>query len=311
MAGDWIPVRCNLPEDPAVIAIAAATSLDEFAVVGRLLKLWAWANQHTTDGNARGVTESWVDRQVGVSGFAAAMSAARWLLIDAGGVIFPKFDAWNSKNAKQRALTARRVACHKLKGNAPGNAPGNGASVSDALPTEQNRTEKEKTPLPPAPAGGGAGGGSEVKTDDADPKPKKPRKPKPHPERDPLFLKFWEAWPKKIAKPPAARAFQKLDADEALLDLILAGVARWSKSPQWTKDRGEFIPYPATWLNARQWEDEVGGPPAPKKDHAKATRELREREARLRAESAPPTLVLGMLAGIAKVPPAEAPRSSG
>ena len=26
---------------------------------------------------------------------------------------------------------------------------------------------------------------------------------------------------------------------------------------QWKKDSGRFVPYPATWLNNRRWEDEL------------------------------------------------------
>ena len=29
------------------------------------------------------------------------------------------------------------------------------------------------------------------------------------------------------------------------------------ETKQWTKNSGEFVPYPATWLNAEGWEDEV------------------------------------------------------
>jgi len=32
------------------------------------------------------------------------------------------------------------------------------------------------------------------------------------------------------------------------------------KSPEWTKDNGKYIPYPATWLNAKGWEDELDEP---------------------------------------------------
>lgn len=154
MAGDWIPMRCDLPEDPAVISIAATLGVDEFAVVGRLHRLWAWANKHTTTGNAHGVTSEWVDRYLSTPGFAAAMHSAGWLRIRSGGIDFPNFDRWNSQNAKQRALTARRVATHKLKTSGLGNAKGNAPSVSDALPTEQNRTkQKRKVPSEPTSAG--------------------------------------------------------------------------------------------------------------------------------------------------------------
>ena len=153
MAGDWIPMRCDLPEDPAVISIAATLGIDEFAVVGRLHRLWSWANKHTTTGNAPGVTSEWVDRYLSTPGFAAAMHSAGWLRVRSGGIDFPNFDRWNSQSAKQRALTARRVASHKLRAADLDNAKGNAHSVSDALPTEQKRTEeKKKVPTEPLSA---------------------------------------------------------------------------------------------------------------------------------------------------------------
>lgn len=146
MAGDWIPMRCNLANEPEVIAVAAAIGVDEDAVVGKLHRLWSWANQHTTDGNARGVTYSWVDRYLNCEGFAAALESQGWLTRDGGAVHFPKFDRFNSQGAKSRALTAKRVAEHKSKSN----AKANGASVSGALPREEKRREEESSsPLPP------------------------------------------------------------------------------------------------------------------------------------------------------------------
>lgn len=69
---------------------------------------------------------------------------------------FPKFDRFNSQGAKQRLLTAKRVATHKRSGNDEGNAQGNAATVTQALPKEQKRTEEKRreqkkgdTPLPP------------------------------------------------------------------------------------------------------------------------------------------------------------------
>ena len=58
--------------------------------------------------------------------------------------------------------------------------------------------------------------------------------------------------------------FKKVAPDEQLMSVILAGIEQAKKSAQWLKDSGQFIPYPASWLNAKGWEDdystEVGGP---------------------------------------------------
>jgi hypothetical protein len=67
------------------------------------------------------------------------------------------------------------------------------------------------------------------------------------------FALFWEAYPKKKNKGHAEKAFNKLKQP---LDVLLAAIAVARSSPEWLKDGGQYIPYPATWLNARGWEDE-------------------------------------------------------
>lgn len=69
------------------------------------------------------------------------------------------------------------------------------------------------------------------------------------------FDRFWSLYPRKQSKSAAFKAFQKLNPDEDLLGLMLDALVQQAKSPQWTKDGGEYIPHPATWLNGRRWED--------------------------------------------------------
>ncbi len=68
----------------------------------------------------------------------------------------------------------------------------------------------------------------------------------------PGFAEFWVAYPKKVAKPDAERAWQKQQPD---IEAAIAAVTTQSKSKQW-RDGKQFIPHPATWLNSRRWEDE-------------------------------------------------------
>lgn len=87
------------------------------------------------------------------------------------------------------------------------------------------------------------------------------------------FEKFWSVYPKKTAKQQAFKAWQKLDPDEELLSKILASLERQRKSVQWTKDNGQFIPYPATWLNGKRWEDELQEVQNGKSDKNNTTRD--------------------------------------
>jgi len=71
-----------------------------------------------------------------------------------------------------------------------------------------------------------------------------------------LFNEFWITYPNKKSKGQAEKAWMKLNPNEQLHEAILHGVERAKTSDQWQKDGGKFIPHPATWINARGWEDE-------------------------------------------------------
>lgn len=75
------------------------------------------------------------------------------------------------------------------------------------------------------------------------------------------FARFWSAYPKKKSKVQAEKAFSKINPNEQLVDVMLAAIGRAKTSEDWTKSDGQFIPYPATWLNQRRWEDEDASVP--------------------------------------------------
>jgi hypothetical protein len=127
MADEWIKMRVNLGDDPAVISISTDTGLEQDHVVGKLHRLWSWASLHTTDGNAPSVTLLWVDRYIGTVGFAQAVQKTGWLIEVDGHIQIPKFEAHMSQGAKRRALTHKRVVTLRVK---KCNAP----SVTKALP---------------------------------------------------------------------------------------------------------------------------------------------------------------------------------
>lgn len=68
------------------------------------------------------------------------------------------------------------------------------------------------------------------------------------------FESFWKAYPKKVGKGAAEKAWQK---HKPPLDVVLEAIEKQKDSDQWSKDNGQFIPHPTTWLNGKRWEDEV------------------------------------------------------
>lgn len=71
------------------------------------------------------------------------------------------------------------------------------------------------------------------------------------------FALFWQEYPRKAAKAVALKAWQKLNPSPELVERILAHVRDHKRSQDWIKDGGQFVPYPATFLNGRRWEDDI------------------------------------------------------
>ena len=70
------------------------------------------------------------------------------------------------------------------------------------------------------------------------------------------FDRFWQAYPRKIGKQAALKTWSKLKPSAELTEVILAAVEYQKTWNAWTKDGGQYIPNPSTWLNQGRWEDE-------------------------------------------------------
>jgi hypothetical protein len=69
------------------------------------------------------------------------------------------------------------------------------------------------------------------------------------------FLDFWRAYPRRVGKRAALRAWCKLKEPEkeAVLNAVPEHVKHWNSEGI----EMQFIPHPATWLNQGRWEDEL------------------------------------------------------
>lgn len=76
----------------------------------------------------------------------------------------------------------------------------------------------------------------------------------PNTSRASAFDAFWKAYPKKTGKEAARKSFARAKAD---IGTMLSALEVQKQSEQWTKNNGQFIPNPTTWLNQGRWEDEV------------------------------------------------------
>jgi len=71
------------------------------------------------------------------------------------------------------------------------------------------------------------------------------------------FETFYKAYPKHKSRGTAEKAWRTLKPTDELLAKIMKALETAKKSSDWTKDNGQYIPYPATWLRAKGWEDET------------------------------------------------------
>jgi len=115
MALAWIRWDYGLAKKPAVLKMAKLLKLDRWAVAGRLMEVWEWADGVTVDGYIGNADVTFVDELIDTVGFGKAMIAVGWLeqYDDRDGIAFPRWNVHNSQSAKRRGLTAHRVATHR------------------------------------------------------------------------------------------------------------------------------------------------------------------------------------------------------
>jgi hypothetical protein len=183
MAGDWIPMRLDLCDDPAVLEMADIIDQPDEYVVGCLHKVWSWASRNCHDGTVTGVTILSLSRAVKLPTAVAAMAKVGWLVEGKGEdgrpfISFPKWENWLSKSAKARlqnsmnqrnARELKELEAAKAAKERHDSVTALSRSDSDKTVTtvQKNTGEKsieEKPPLSP-------------KGETAKP-PKEPRKPK-------------------------------------------------------------------------------------------------------------------------------------
>jgi hypothetical protein len=135
MAGDWIKIEHALPDKPEVMDMAAILGIDADAVVGKLIRVWTWFDNHTADGNAPVTVRALLDRYTGVSNFVLTMQDVGWIEENEGLLRVSHFDRHNGQTAKTRANTNRRVAKSRN---------GNGGSVTNVTPGALQKPLPEK-----------------------------------------------------------------------------------------------------------------------------------------------------------------------
>lgn len=110
-----------------------------------------------------------------------------------------------------------------------------------------------------------------------------------HAQNEELFQEFWNAYPRKLDKAKAFRAF-KSALKRATFEDILAGVIAYRNDPKRDPD---YTKYPATWLNSDAWENAASVPDVDpsqirKQREREASAQFLEEQAKLAEKASPP-----------------------
>lgn len=74
---------------------------------------------------------------------------------------------------------------------------------------------------------------------------------------DQTFDLFWLNYPNKKGKAAARKAWSKIKEPTKVIERMKETLPCQIESEAWTKNNGQFIPHPATYLNQGRWEDET------------------------------------------------------
>jgi hypothetical protein len=73
---------------------------------------------------------------------------------------------------------------------------------------------------------------------------------------NPWFQRFWQEYPRRIAKKPAYKAFNNAVKNGANPEAIIDATKVFAAVHRRKQTEPQFIPYPASWLNDERYEDE-------------------------------------------------------
>jgi len=222
MAGDWIKMRLDLAEDPAVIEMADELGVREETVVGYCHAFWCWASRQCHDGRVTGVTLTSLGRVLSLPGFPEILVKVGWLKYQESGLKpvleIPHFERHLSESAKTRALAANRKSRQRV--------PKMSRTERDKTGTREEKRREESLP-PIVPRGG-------LPVSDG-------------------FDEWWQSYPshRQGSRQKAVAAYadaQTLVSQESLLAALRAYAASDS-------GKGKFCLGAVRWLEERRWED--------------------------------------------------------
>jgi len=241
----WIKSFQELRHHPKVKRLARACGIPLVQAVGHLHFLWWFALDYAPDGNLSSFTNSEINEMAGWEGdesvFISALADVKFLDVVSGGYCIHDWGEYagrliDDRERKREQDRDRAKAYRDRQKERHATVTRDGKERHTLDKSRQDKTKVDKT---------------RVKDENGDA------------EADDTvqgmrgFDEFWKAYPKRVKKQDAIKAWGQVKA-EGLTKVILDSLTQFRSSKEWARENGRYIPYPATWLRNRRWEDEVG-----------------------------------------------------
>ena len=163
MAGEWFAVDCCLETKPETVEILVATGESVYVVIGRLVRLWAWAQLNSEDGSIKATTAILARVAGGDEKFWETVAETGWIELGEKTVTIAGWEKRFSQAAKRRMLDARRKADGRKADKTPHDIHSTSAVRPQSVRTdadtfrtaggleEKRREEKREELIPAAP----------------------------------------------------------------------------------------------------------------------------------------------------------------
>lgn len=151
MAGEWIPIDCNLGTKPEVLELVDVTGEPVEVVVYRLIQLWSWASMNTADGVLRATPRRLVAVAGGNEEFWLAVERVGWVSFLSDTVEITGWEKRFSRAAKARLEDARRKSSERAVRTLSEKCP---EKIGLQERTVQERREEKEIPAAPVPTSG-------------------------------------------------------------------------------------------------------------------------------------------------------------
>lgn len=237
----WLKIDQTLRDNRKICNAAEDLKIEPAHMAGMMVLFWLWAIDNAPSGSLAELTDGTIARGAMYGGdpktFIEVLVKRGLLNENEEGLQIHDWEEYAGNLLDKRRKDARRKAVERASKKAEMSAGRPQDVQRTSAPKSKSKSKSKSNISPPSPSEEGG-----------------------EKEKDVIeirFAEFWSAYPKKASKQYALKAWKKLQPDAELHEKIMQAVNAQKQSKQWHRDNGQYIPYPATWLNGGQWDNEL------------------------------------------------------